>query len=116
MPALRPDNALNEYLFSPEESRAARFLDPLKIQWLQTKYAQTFKEKASKLLPESVELDRSYICSIAELDGQLNLIQELLAEHKTAIDEINAIKNQTGETVVVNIDSISERASKLVDG
>lgn len=94
MPTPRLDDANIEYSFADQEILAAKILDPLKILWLQTKYAQKWKQKASMLVPESVELDRSYLMKICELDGQLNFIQELLDDHKNALTEFNDRKLQ----------------------
>lgn len=88
MPAPRLDSALMEYLFSAEESRAARILDQMKILWIQTKYARLMKEKASLLIPKKMDMDnRDFIAEVAEIDGKLNMLQELLTEHQQAISE-----------------------------
>jgi hypothetical protein len=87
MPVPRLDDANIEYSFSAEELHAARFLDPLKIMWLQTKYAQLWKQKASMLLPEDGNIDRSYLMKLCEIEGQLNGIQDLLDDHKKAMEE-----------------------------
>jgi hypothetical protein len=88
MPAPRLDDANIEYSFAAAEQQAARFLDPLKIMWLQTKYAQLWKEKASMLLPEDGNLDRSYLMKICELEGRLDCIQGLLDDHKKVVMEL----------------------------
>jgi hypothetical protein len=85
--APRLDDANIEYSFSEEEQHAARFLDPLKIMWFQTKYAQLWKQKASMLLPETGDIDRSYLMKLCEIEGQLNCIQDLLDDHKKAMKE-----------------------------
>jgi hypothetical protein len=94
MPAPRLDDANIEYTFADTEILTAKILDPLKILWYQTLYAQIWKQKASMLVPETVELDRSYLMKICELDGQLNFIQRLLDDHKNAIKEFNERKLQ----------------------
>lgn len=81
-----------EYVFADEESVAARILDPLKIQWLQTKYAQAWKQKASMMCPEKIEDDRSFLLKMAELDGRLNLIQELFNDHQEALKAYNTAR------------------------
>lgn len=87
MPTPRLDDANIEFSFSLEEQQAAKFLDPLKIMWYQTKYAQIWKQKASILMPEDRVVDRSYFMKLAELEGKLNLLQELLDDHKNALVE-----------------------------
>lgn len=99
MPSPRLDDANIEYSFADSEILAAKILDPLKIMWYQTKYAQKWKQKASMLVPESTELDRSFLMKICELDGQLNFIQEVLDDHKNAIKEFNDRKLQDPATI-----------------
>lgn len=114
----RLDDALIEYEFSVAESLSARILDSLRIAWLQTKYSQYFKMKASQLVPESVELDRSYIQKICELDGKMNAIQELLDDHKKALLEMQGLNKETSAGGEVKIDApvraIAHQASDLV--
>lgn len=118
MASPRLDDANIEFEFSPEEARAARLLDPLKIIWLQTKYAQYWKRKASELMPESGELDRSYIMKIAEVEGRLGLIQELLDDHKAALLEVSQVSQVLAEGAVAVDSQVSaiahETASKRV--
>lgn len=94
MSSPRLDDANIEYTFADQEILAAKILDPLKILWYQTLYAQIWKQKASMLMPETMELDRSYIMKICELEGQLNFIQRLMDDHKTALKEFNDRKIQ----------------------
>lgn len=94
MSAPRLDDANIEYSFADEELLAAKILDPLKILYYQTLYAQIWKQKASSLMPESMELDRSYLMKLCELEGQLNFIQRLMDDHKNAIKEFNERKLQ----------------------
>lgn len=119
MASPRLDDANIEYVFSEMESRAARILDPLKIIWLQTKYAQIWKRKAASLMPESVELDRSYIQQICELEGQLNFIQELLDDHKKALAEMStasvvAAQTESGIQVDKDVQKIEVAAGSRV--
>lgn len=94
MSSPRLDDANIEYSFADHEILAAKILDPLKIIWYQTLYAQLWKQKASMLMPETMELDRSYIMKICELEGQLNFIQRLMDDHKNAVKDFNAKKLQ----------------------
>lgn len=84
-----------EYTFPPEEVLAAKILDPLKILWYQTKYAQAWKQRNSIPASEGPETDRSYFLKLAELDGRLNAIQEIMDDHRTALLQFNEVK-QTG--------------------
>lgn len=120
MPLPRPDDACVEFIFTPEEARAAKVLTPLAIQWLQTKYAQKFKQKASVLVPEDMSLDRSHIQKICEMDGYLNCIQELMDDHKMALSDMAAGRlNQGAESDLQNqaaIAVIASSASSKVHG
>lgn len=98
MPAPRLDDANIEYSFTEEEMLAAKFLDPVKIMWLQTKYAQIWKQKASMILPEDGNLEKSYLMKLCEFEGQLNILQELLDEHKQALQEFNLRKQVVAAT------------------
>lgn len=112
------NDALIEYEFSNVEQLTAQILDPLKIIWLQTKYAQLMKLKASELMPEAAGLDRSYIMKLAEIEGKLNMIQELLDEHKQAINSLNELKqNHTqngGTTAEEPVKEIAHAAGSRV--
>lgn len=88
----RLDDANIEYTFPPEEVLAAKILDPLKILWLHTKYAQYWKQRNSIPASEGPETDRSYFLKLAELDGKMSAIQELLMEHKEALGQFNETK------------------------
>ena len=81
----RLDDANIEYQFSDLEKIAARFLDPVKIAWFQTKYAETWKIKASTPVPEDPIADRSYFLKMAELDGYLRALHDLIYVHKEAM-------------------------------
>lgn len=81
-----------EFLFPPEEVLAAKILDPLKILWFQSRYAQYWKARNSIPASEGPETDRSYFLKLAELDGKLNAIQEFLDDHKNAIIQYNEAK------------------------
>lgn len=94
----RLDDANIEYSFPPEEALAAKILDDLKILWYQTKYAQYWKMRANIPASEGPETDRSYFLQLAELDGRLSAIQEILNDHKNAISEFNTAK----QTLVQN--------------
>lgn len=114
MPTPRLDDANIEFSFSEHEALLAQVLDPLKIPWLQTKYAMYWKMKNSTPVPESSDLDRSYFVKIAELEGRLNMIQELLDDHKSAGDKL---KNQTQVDLAdanKSETATAERAAQLV--
>lgn len=113
---LRPDSIFQEFLFTEQESITARTLTPLQIAWLQTKYTRIFKEKASTMVPEDKELDRSYFLSLGELEGKMAILQELFDDHKEATSknkELNATAGVGKDTV--EIANLATRASKLVD-
>lgn len=117
MPTLRQDSILSEFEFNAQESIGARTLSPLQIQWLQTKYAKVFKEKASTIVPEDSGLDRSYLLRLGEMEGRLALIQELFKEHQDVLNELadpdkNLNLQEAGNNV---IDDTATRASNLVD-
>lgn len=117
MPTLRQDSILSEFEFNTQESIGARTLSPLQIQWLQTKYAKVFKEKASTIVPEDSGLDRSYLLRLGEMEGRLALIQELFKEHQDVLNELadpdkNLNLQEAGNNV---IDDTATRASNLVD-
>lgn len=111
----RLDDATIEYQFSDIEKITARILDPVKIAWIQTKYAETWKGRNSTPAPEDPANDRSYFLKIAELDGYMRALQELLNDHKDAIAELNARK-LAGENIDIGTSdqSVGERASQLV--
>lgn len=90
----RLDDANIEYTFPPEEVLVAKILDPLKILWLQTKYAQLWKMRNSIPASEGPETDRSYFLKLAELDGKMAILQELFIESKDAINQFNAAKQE----------------------
>jgi len=113
MPKPRLDDANIEFEFTTEESISARALDPVKIAWLQTKYSKLWKERNSTPAPELPELDRSYFLKIAEIDGKLGLIQELLDDHKNAMVDLST-RNQEIQTAVETEASLSERAARQV--
>jgi hypothetical protein len=91
MPQLKQDNALNEFSFTKEEWIHARILTPLQIAYLQTEYAKTFKLKASTIIPESGEFDRSFLLKLGEYEGELNTYQKLFLAHQTALGELNVM-------------------------
>lgn len=117
MPTLRQDSVLSEFEFTAQESIGARTLSPLQIQWLQTKYAKVFKEKASTIVPEETGLDRSYLLRLGEMEGRLALIQELFKEHQDVLTELadpnKEVKLQDAGNNIV--DDTATRASNLVD-
>lgn len=53
-------------------------------------------------MPETMELDRSYIMKICELEGQLNFIQRLIDDHKNALKEFNDRKLQDPTTAAAS--------------
>jgi len=117
MPILRPDSIFSEFAFTEEEKINARILNILQIAWLQTRYCELFKEKGSTIVPESTELDRSFLLRIAEIEGKLNMIQEIFESHKSAMSELSIFKQQEQPITpvsVATIDTISTRASQQV--
>lgn len=118
MPTLRQDNALNEYNFTTQEVIAGDLLTLIQIQRLQTRFAQLLKEKASSILPGKIEDERAFILNIAELDGKMNMIQELFQNHIEAQKMMNdpelaaefAIKGTPGVEEILS----QQRASSSV--
>ena len=92
MPQPRLDDATIEYTFSVEEATMAKVLDPLKIAWYQTRYAQLWKQKNSTPMPEESSLDRSFMLRMAEIEGKMNAIQEILDDHRNAMISYNEAK------------------------
>lgn len=116
MPTPRPDSIFTEYQFTEAELAAAKVLSQAQISLIQTLYAQTFKERGSVPLPEETTLDRSYICQLAELDGRLGMLQQLLDNHQEALKYLNnPTQPETAlGTDVKEIDTIATRAAKQV--
>lgn len=117
MPNLRIDNALNEFEFTVQEALAARTLSPLQAKWYQTKYAQIFKEKASKIIPEDTGFDRAFLLAIGELEGKLTMLTELFNDHVAAMADLSdpsktELLKVDGNPVV---DTTATRASNLVN-
>lgn len=116
MPSPRLDDATIEYSFSAEEAVSAQVLDPLKIAWIQTMYAQTWKQKNSIPLPEEMVLDRSFMLRIAELEGRMNAYQALLDGHRTAIGAYQEARSKDSpvENTGNDIVAIAHQAGSLV--
>lgn len=114
MPKPNLTDANIEFEFSQEESLVARTLDSVKIAWLQTKYAQYWKLKNSTPVPEATELDRSYFIKIAEIEGRMNFIQELLDDHKTALRELNEMNKGNMQATSQTDEATAKRADQLV--
>lgn len=113
MPIPRLDDANIEFEFTQQESLVARALDSMKIAWLQTKYANYWKLRNSIKAPESPEEDRSYFLKVAELDGKLGFIQELLDDHKNAISEMSAVQDDSKDAGKTE-EATAKRAALLV--
>jgi hypothetical protein len=114
MPKPRLDDANIEFDFTQEETFVARSLDPIKIAWLQTKYSKYWKLRNSTPVPEDPILDRSYFSRVAEIDGKLGLIQELLDDHKEAMKEIAEIGGGVSQEAVKTEEATAQRAANLV--
>ena len=117
MPVLKQDNILNEYEFSLAESINARIIDTLKVQWYSTKYAMLMKQKSSILVPEEAGLDRSYLLKIGEIEGKMNMIQELFDDYRSALASLKDpdIKEQLESNTESNYNDLALRAGQLVD-
>lgn len=116
MPIPRLDDATIEFEFTKEEAIAGRSLDPNKIAWLQTKYAMLWKLRNSTPVPEDSAADRSYFLKIAEIDGRMSMIQELLDDHKAAMKEVAEL-SATGQVIVNSANpeaAVAQRAAQLV--
>lgn len=120
MPSPRLDDANIEFTFAPEEILAAKFLDPLKIQWLQTLYAQTWKQKAATPAPENPADDRMYFLRMAELDGKMAMLQQLMDDHKEALKSFNEAKlsvtREAGGAGASDMQAIAHSAASMVHG
>lgn len=114
MPKPNLTDANIEFEFSQEESLVARTLDSNKIAWYQTKYAQYWKLKNSTPVPEDTNLDRSYFIRIAELEGRMNCLQELMDDHKNALRELNEMNQGNVQADTKTDDAAASRASQLV--
>lgn len=119
MASPRPDSNLIEFAFTQEELTQARLLNPLQIMYLQTKYALLFKEKATNLVPESHEFDRSFLLKISNIQGKLDMLQEIFDECHAAKIELATPKNpvtdtQGNNTSVIEIATLGDRASVQV--
>ena len=113
---LRPDNAFQEFIFSEQEEILVKTLTPLQIAWLQTKATNIFKEKATTIVPEDSGLDRSYLLKLGNLEGKLEMIQELFDDHKVAINRNKELKASAGVSAeTLEIENLSTRASNLVN-
>lgn len=113
---LRPDSIFQEFTFTEHEEIAAKTLTPLQIAWLQTKYTRVFKEKATTIVPETTDLDRSYCLRLGCLEGELTILQEIFDDHKAAISkkkELNATEGVGAGTV--ELTNLATRASELVN-
>lgn len=99
---------LQVYTFSPAEEKIAKTLNMLQIQMLHTKRATLLLQKAAMPCPESVELDRSYLLQRAELDGKINLIQELFDDHTAA--EKQQINAEATEDVTEKADKLARQS------
>jgi hypothetical protein len=118
MATLRPDSIISEYSFTEQEAIQARLLNPLQKMWFQTKYALYFKEKASALIPESGNMDRSFFLQQGNLQGKLDMLQELFEDCLQASKELtNPQKTGSSEEVsasLVEIQQIEQRAASQV--
>lgn len=112
------DDIAIEFEFSQSENIAARTLNEVQIMWFRTQYARTLKLKASALIPEDQVNDRSFLLKIAELDGKLTMIQEILEAHKQAQLDLQVLSvKQAVDPNAGNksADDLGTRASALVN-
>lgn len=117
MAQLRPDSSLCEYSFSEQEIIQAKILTPLQVMWLQTKYALLFKEKASKLVPEDSGMDRSFLLVMGNIQGKLDMLQEIFDEANEAQKQFQNLIPEGATSVnteMVNIVPLAERAAMQV--
>lgn len=112
MPSPRLDDALLEYSFTQEEAYSAQILSPLQIMFFQTLYAKYFKVRGSMKLPEDLTLNREYTLSILELDGKLAMLQELMDNHKNALQQLSEVTAMNG---IQAPQDLATRASKQVN-
>lgn len=120
MPTLRLDSTLHEYAFTEDEARSAKLLSDVQVKRFHTLYALTFKQRGSLPAPEDPSLDRSYFLNLAEIDGRLGIIQQILDDHGQALRELTEL-GKTPQTVVavnpgdVAIGDVTKRAALLVN-
>lgn len=117
MAQLRPDSSLCEYSFSEQEIIQAKILTPLQVMWLQTKYALLFKEKASRLIPEDSGMDRSFLLMMGNIQGKLDMLQEIFDEAKEAQNQFQNITPEGAtevDGIIVDIVPLAERAAAQV--
>lgn len=116
MPKPNLTDANIEFEFTDDEAIVAKMLDPVKIAWYQTKYARIWKLRSTIPVPQDPLGDRAYFVEIAELDGRLGAIQDLMDDHKAAVAAMNA-RNEvnTSNSVSKTQEATAERASKLVN-
>lgn len=115
MPQPNLTDATIEYLFAPPEIIAAKQLDPLKIMWIQTKYAQLWKARNSQTPPIESKDYELYFRAIAELDGKMMQCQEFLDEHMEVAKVINEAKAVKAESEKREAEDLAKRASKQVN-
>lgn len=120
MPTLRLDSVLYEFAFSEEEARSSRLLSDLQVKRFHTLYAMTFKQRGSLPAPEDPANDRSYFLKLAEIDGCLGTIQQILDDHGSALRELTELGKTPAAVVAVNpadvaIGDLTSRASNLVN-
>lgn len=118
MPSPRLDDANIEYNFTEDELVIARMLDPLKVMYYQTLYAQLWKKKNSIPMPSEMTLDRDFLLNNAELEGRMNMLQELMDAAKPANAAYSeAVKETAGNAPPNgNMQAISYQAGQLVNG
>lgn len=120
MPTLRQDSSLSEFTFTPQEELQGKVLNSLQIMWLQTRFAQLFKEKASSLIPEDGAMDRSFFLLMGNIQGKLDMLQEIFDDARMAKVELeNRGQNISGNGEVVSsslveIQNVADRASAQV--
>lgn len=107
-------DATLEYLFNEQEKILAKQLSPLQVMWIQTKYAQTWKAKASLSLPTDPKDYNAYFLEIANFEGQLAVLQQLIDE---CMESNLAIKTQQlvdAESKKKEDEDLAKRASQQV--
>lgn len=113
MPTPNLSDNLLEFTFTTEEYRAARFLNPMQVAFLHTIRAQKMKLRATTPVPNSSDLDRAYLADQIQLQGEIDMLTELLDHHAAAIKELSN-PNKINEDPDKVMSGLDQRAAELV--
>lgn len=88
MPTVNVDNVFTDFLFTTEELRAARILSDLQLCYFRHLRSQYMQQKIGMLVPEDPTNDRSYFLQKAEIEGKIQVMNEIIDLHHAALLEI----------------------------